>query len=110
MTKKAKQEMTAEDFQALPEAQKERIWREIDAQTSEQIFRRSRPLNSRERRKWRRFKKKLGRPPIGKGTTNVSVSMEKELLKKADNFAKAHGMSRSQLIASGVRAVIGSAA
>ena len=97
----------AEDFEALSDAEKEKIWREIDAQSPEGILR---PLNSKERREWLRFRKKLGRPRIGKGTINISVSMEKELLKKADHFAKAHGIKRSQLIAGSVRAVIGSAA
>jgi len=110
MKKKPTREMTAEDFLALPDAEKERIWQEIDFQSTEELLRQSRPLNARERRQWRAFKKKLGRPRIGKGTTNVSVSMEKGLLKKADRFAKAHGLSRSQLVANGVKAIIGSAA
>ena len=68
----------------------------------------ARPLNARERELWRRFKRKAGRPKIGAGTTNVSVSMEKALLRRADRFARRHGMSRSQLISQGVRAAIGS--
>jgi hypothetical protein len=110
MPKKTKREMSAEDFQALSDAEKEKIWREIDAQSPQESLRQSRPLNSKEKRQWRKLKRKLGRPMIGKGTTNISVSMERELLKKADSFARAHGLSRSELIASGVRAVIGSAA
>jgi len=102
--------MTGEEFEPLPDAEKERIWQEIDGQSTEELLRKSRPLNARERRQWRAFKKKLGQPRIGKETTNVSVSMEKGLLKKADRFAKAHGLSRSQLVASGVKAIIGSAA
>jgi hypothetical protein len=110
MPKRHKPEMTGEDFEALPDREKERIWQEIDSQSTEELLRQSRPLNARERQEWRAFKKKLGRPRVGKGTTNVSVSMEKGLLKKADRFAKAHGMSRSELVANGVKAVIGSAA
>ncbi len=50
---------------------------------------------------------KTGRPPVGQGATAVLVSIERGLLKEADRTAKARKMSRSQLIALGLRAVIG---
>ena len=53
---------------------------------------------------------KRGRPRIGKGSAKLYVSMERGLLKRVDAFARAHGISRSQLIARGVRAVLNSAA
>jgi hypothetical protein len=51
-----------------------------------------------------------GRPRIGKGAAKLYISMERGLLKNADSFARKHGMSRSELIARGVRALIGCAA
>jgi hypothetical protein len=54
MPNKIKQEMMAEDFEALSDAEKENIWREIDAQSPQEILRGSRPLNSKERRQWRK--------------------------------------------------------
>jgi len=101
---------TGEDFDALADAQKKRIFHELESKTTEQLLAESRPLNKTERATWREIKKKLGRPRIGKGTTNISVSLEKQLLEAADRFARQHGMSRSELIARGVRAFIGSAA
>src|SRR5882724_11927472 len=106
----ANRELTAEYFETLPDAQKEAIWRDIDRRTTKELRAESRPLNAAERRQWKRFKKKLGRPKIGKGTKSVSISLEKSLLHQADRFARRAGMSRSELIAQGVRAVIGSAA
>ena len=102
--------MTVRDFEGLPDSEKDRIVREIESESPEQRLARSRPLNAQERELWRRFKRKAGRPKIGRGTTNVSVSLEKSLLREADRYARRHGMSRSQLIAQGVRALIGSAA
>jgi metal-responsive CopG/Arc/MetJ family transcriptional regulator len=43
-----------------------------------------------------------GRPKIGQGAKNVLVSLELSLLERADNFAKQHGVGRSQLIAKAV--------
>ena len=102
--------MTGEEFDALPAAKKELIFRELEGKPTEQLLAESRPLNKKELAQWRQIKKKMGRPRIGKGTTNISVSLEKGLLRAADRFAKEHGMSRSEVIARGVRAVVGSAA
>ena len=110
MKRSKHRELTGKDFDALPAAEKERIFQELESATTEQLLADSRPLNKKERAEWKRIKAKMGRPRIGKGTTNVSVSLEKNLLKAADRFARKHGMSRSELVARGVKAVIGSAA
>jgi hypothetical protein len=54
----------------------------------------------------RRAKRKRGRPTIGKGAKDVMISVEKDLLKAADRYAKAHGISRSELFARGVRGLL----
>src|SRR5438477_7789199 len=97
-------------FIALPDAEKERIYNEIDAETSEERFRRSRPLNARERQQWRRFKAKMGRPKVGKGAKTISLTVERELLKQADAYAKLHGISRAKLVAQGLQALLNRAA
>ena len=63
-----------------------------------------------ERRQWRRFKSKMGRPKVGKGVKTISLTVEKGLLKKADAYAKLHRISRAKLVAKGLETVIGSAA
>jgi hypothetical protein len=98
-----------EQFIALSDSHKQRIVEEIEAETPDQRLARSRPLNSRERAQWRRFKK-LGRPRIGKGAKTISLTVEKDLLKRADAYAKQHGISRARLIAQGLEVILGSAA
>jgi hypothetical protein len=105
-----KKKSVIEEFIALPDSEKERIYQEIDAETPESRLARSRPLNARERRQWRRFKAKMGRPKIGKGAKTISLTVEKILLDQADAYAKRHGISRAKLVAEGLRAVMGSAA
>ncbi len=65
-----------------------------------------RPLNAAERNKWRKVRKKMGRPRIGKGVKRVMVSLEADLLEQSDRFAKKHGLTRSKLISAGVRKVM----
>jgi hypothetical protein len=98
------------EFIALPDSEKERIYQEIESETPEETLARSRPLNARERRQWRRFKAKMGRPKIGKGAKTISLTVEMDLLKKADAYAKRHGISRAKLVAQGLKAVMGTAA
>jgi hypothetical protein len=62
-----------------------------------------RPTNASERRRWNQVRKKMGRPKIGKGVKRIMISMEMELLKESDAFARKRNLSRSQLISAGVR-------
>jgi hypothetical protein len=88
-----------EEFIALPDSAKERIFQELDAETPEQRLARSRPLNAKERQQWRRFKTRMGRPKVGNGAKTISLTVEKTLLKQADAYAKRHGISRAKLVA-----------
>jgi hypothetical protein len=101
-----------DEFIALPDSEKERIFQELEAESPEDRLARSRPLNAQERRQWRRFKNKskMGRPKVGKGARTISLTVEMDLLKQADAYAKRHGISRAKLIAQGLQAVLGSAA
>jgi hypothetical protein len=99
-----------DEFIALPDSQKQQIVQEIESETPQRRLARSRPLNAREKRQWRRFKAKMGRPKVGKGAKTISLTVEKELLKLADAYAKRHGISRAGLVARGLHAILDSAA
>jgi len=73
-------------------------------------LRESKPLSPADRALLRRAKRKGGRPKVGQGAKRVLITVERGLLKKADAYAKGKGMTRSELIARGLRSVIGSAA
>jgi predicted transcriptional regulator len=59
----------------------------------------SRPLTSAEREEWNQAKRKKGRPRVGQGFKRISVSLEKELLKRVTAWAKKRHVSRSKLLA-----------
>lgn len=50
-----------------------------------------------------------GRPRVGKGAARVQISMERGLLARIDAHARKRRMTRSQLIAEGIRRVLGAA-
>ncbi len=54
----------------------------------------------------RTIKRRRGRPRIGAGAERVQIPVERSLLSRADSFARANGLSRSELIAEGLRLAI----
>jgi len=60
---------------------------------------RSRPPTPKEREQWKRVKRKRGRPKVGHGCKRVSISVEKDLLKRITAYARKRQMSRSGLVA-----------
>lgn len=65
---------------------------------------RSKPVAPKLQAAERRIRKNLGgRPKIGQGAKRVLITVEQGLLKEADRVAKARKMSRSELIAMGLR-------
>lgn len=63
---KSKRLMTGEEFDALPDSEKERIWQEIDRMTLEELLTKSRPLTKQERAQGERACRKLARPKPGR--------------------------------------------
>ena len=51
----------------------------------------------------------MGRPKLGRnGTRQVSITVEAELLGRADAFANSAGLNRSQLTSEGLRRMLAS--
>jgi hypothetical protein len=67
---------------------------------------RLRPLNAKEKALWERAKRKRGRPPVGEGSKVISLSVEKSLLQRSDNFAKKQGLTRAQLFARALESLL----
>jgi hypothetical protein len=103
---KRKKELDARTFDALSDAEKAKIIADIEAEDPADRLARSKPLTRQQRADWRR-RTKMGRPKIGQGHKVVSISLEAGLLKKADAYAKRHGLKRAQLVAQSLRTVIG---
>jgi hypothetical protein len=111
-------EMSASEFIALPEGEKNRIYSEIDAMSEHDIRVKSRPLTATQRAKWNKLQKKMreehrrgrGRPKLGKdGVSRVSIGVEQALLIRIDAFAAAHNLSRSEMFVKSVASFIGAA-
>ncbi len=77
--------------------------RELQAATSQLdkpfVVEASRPLTPDEKKRWRRIKRRRGRPKTGQGFRRVSVSIEGGLLKQITALAKKRRVSRSKLLA-----------
>ena len=101
---------TIAQFEALSEAEKERVWEFYDAKDPRSE---TRPMTAAERARWDRVQNSLkakrpvrGRPRIGNGAEVVAISIEKGLLDQADAYARHHGLGRSEVFILGIKAVV----
>lgn len=96
-------ELTGRAFDSLPAAEKQRIFDELERSTPERRRADSTAPTTAERARLHRVHKKMGRPKIGKGVKVISVSVELDLLKQADIYAKHAGMKRTELFTQALR-------
>ena len=71
---------------------------EATKQYDQMVIDKTRPLNERERKLWERAKRGRGRPRIGRGVKKIRISLESDLLRRADAAARQEGLNRSELI------------
>lgn len=93
----------------LPERYGKMDAAELDAEVAmfdrEFVIDQTRPMTAAERARELRARRR-GRPPVGQGAQRVLVTIERDLLRESDERAKKLGLSRSALIARGLRAVL----
>lgn len=95
-------ELTVQKFEAMTAAERQKIVDELDQLTTEQIRAMSRPPTAAEHRKLLRAVNKMGRPKIGKGTRNISITVEIDLLKRAEAYSRRKRMKRSEVFSLGL--------
>jgi len=98
----------AAEFEGLSEADKAKITGYYETHPNPPGVR---PLNAAERAmvkaELEADRKKIGRPLVGEGSRIIAVSIESGLLREVDAYAKRHKIKRTQLIALGLRKIIG---
>lgn len=97
---------SGEEFDALSAADKEKVWHYYNRVIPKSELRDPTSEETALIEKQRRHNRKVGRPKIGNGTKMVAVTIEKGLLKRADAYAKRHGMKRARMIAQGLQLVM----
>jgi hypothetical protein len=91
------------EFEALSDAEKERIWESFNREIprSELL-----PLTPAQRKQWERVKRKMGRPKVGEGAQVISLSVERRLLRAVDALARQAGISRAAVFARGAKTLL----
>ena len=89
-----------ETFMAMTDEQRNAEVAQFDR---EFVGLRGRPLTPAQKALHRRAARRAGRPKIGKGEERFTITLERDLAKKADALAKRQHISRSELIAHGLR-------
>jgi hypothetical protein len=105
--------LTGREYDAMTPRQRQEITDHLDSQTPEQREAESIPVTPAERARLMRIGRKLGRgrPKFGaKGVKIVSVSVEADLLSRADAYARELGLKRAELFTRGLQAILPSGA
>jgi len=68
------------------------------------------PLTDTMKKRLREAKARRGRKPIGQGSKRILITVERGLLQEADSFAHRQGVSRSELIAKGLKTILAKSA
>jgi hypothetical protein len=90
-------------YSVLPPSELDRVAARFDAGRF-----RTRALTNSDRELHERARRR-GRPRIGLGAAKIRISVERSLLRDADALARASGVSRSELIARGLRSLLSEA-
>jgi len=94
------------DFDRITKLTAQQLAAETAEFDKELVAERAQPMDAEGKKLWRKFKRKVGRPKVGKGAVRISVSVERGLLNLADRAAKRLKISRAALIARGLEAAI----
>ena len=103
---KSKRLMTGEEFDALSDSEKERIWQEIDRMTPEEIAASSQPLNKEEKAQWARVRKKIARHKPAQKVRRLSITLEDGLVDRVERMARREGVSRDQIVARSLKLLL----
>ena len=77
----------------------------LGAEAEKVTFANTRPLTSRSRVALARAANK-GRPRVGAGAKRINITVEQTLLRKADAYARWHGLTRAAVVAKGLRKIV----
>jgi uncharacterized protein (DUF4415 family) len=104
-------ELTGRRIDAMTPAQRQKIIDDVERSTpQERDAEFSAPITRTDRARLKRLARNMGRPKLGKnGTRQVSITVEADLLDRADSFARSAGMNRSELISKGLLRMLRSA-
>ncbi|HSI37379.1 MAG: hypothetical protein ACAI43_03125 [Phycisphaerae bacterium] len=91
-------------FRDMTPAEREAATSQYDAEMID-VESQTRPLSPESAARHERARRKNpgGRPVVGKGAVVISLSVERGLLEQADAYAQVAGVSRSELVATGLR-------
>jgi hypothetical protein len=67
---------------------------------------RTRPMSPAERAEERKARHAGGRPPVGRGSERINITIERGLLAQADAMARRQKIGRSELIARSLQLLV----
>jgi hypothetical protein len=98
MTKKK-----SKPFFKMTAAERDALVKQFDREI---LFEETKPLSLKGKALWERAKRSKPSPKSRSAAKAVVIPVDEALLNRADKYAKRHGMTRAQVVAKGLKAVI----
>lgn len=90
-------------FLQMNGSERDQVVKELDHEID---FEETRPLSPKGKALWKRARGSVGSPRAGRKTKAVVIAVDQSLLDRSDAYARQQGISRSELIAKGLQAVL----
>ena len=106
--KTTQKQLTGRDIDAMTPTQKKALVEKYERTTPAERRAAARPPTAEEVAEGRELARRIrrGRPKLGKGTRVVSVTVEIDLLRRADAYARKVGLKRAELFTQGLKSVV----
>jgi hypothetical protein len=91
-------------FLSLTQPERDKVVTQFDQGVD---FDQTRPLSPKGAALWKRAQRQVMSPVPNKNPKAVVIAVDGALLKKSDEYARRVGISRSELIARGLKALVG---
>ena len=100
------QELTGRQIDAMTPAQRQILIEELERTSPEERWAQAESPSTAERRRQIRAAKGMSQPKNGKRKRHISITVEAELLRRAEDFSRRNHMKRSELFTLGLQKVL----
>jgi len=100
------EELTGRQIDAMTPAQRQKLFEELEGTSPEERWAKAESPSAAERRRQMRAAKGMSQPKNRNGKRHISITVEADLLRRAEDFSRRNHMKRSELFTLGLQKVL----
>ena len=103
------QELSGRQIDAMSPAQRQKLIEDLERTSPEERWTKAKAPSAAERRRQIRAARGMSRPKTGKGKRHISITVETDLLRRAEDYSRRNRIKRSELFSLGLEKVLAEA-